>query len=299
MKETSATMQVTGTFLATLKTFTRFGRAHAIWSSKDFAAWQKTGAVFEADAEDQRQGVENIKARLADPSLQQPVCNDPAVYKVDVYNLGLFRYEGLYVGLPALYHATGKDRAGTNTDGFHLIELACSRDLQHWQRLGDRRPFIGPSPIGAGAYDLTQLLPGGPPLLQGDELWFYYTGLKYREPPLDHPDPKEGAVCLAVLRRDGFLSLDAGDTPGILLTKSFEVQGARLCVNVDASEGSLCVEALDSAGRPVAVSDAIHGDTPHATIPWNVGKWADFQGQIVSLRFLLKNAKLYSFWLEQ
>ena len=47
---------------------------------------------------------------------------------------------------------------GTNTDGFHLVQLACSRDLKNWKRLGDRQPFIGASPRGGGAYDLTGVL---------------------------------------------------------------------------------------------------------------------------------------------
>ena len=173
----------TSMFIATLKTYSKHGRSHAIWTSKDFLKWNRLLDIFEADDEDQRLAKEYIQARLANPKLQQPVCNNPADYNADIYNLGLFRYEGLYVGMPAVYHATGKDPAGTNTDGFHLIQLACSRDLGTWQRLGDRQPFIGPSPVGQGAYDLTQLLPAGAPLVRGDELWFYYTGLKYREPP--------------------------------------------------------------------------------------------------------------------
>lgn len=74
----------------------------------------------------------------SDDQLQQLRYNDPADYNADVYNVGVFRYEGLYVALPAVYHATGKIPIG-NTDGFHLIQLSSSRDLQTWQRAGDRR----------------------------------------------------------------------------------------------------------------------------------------------------------------
>lgn len=282
---------VTEQFIATLKTFPKSGRAHAIWTSKDFIHWTRLPEIFEADDEDRAHLKEVIEARLADATLQGVTCVNPADYHVDVYNLGLFRYEGLYVGLPAMYYATGKDRAGTNTDGFHLIELACSRDLKHWERLGDRRPFIGHSPMDGNAYDLTQLLPGGAPLVMGDELWFYYTGLKYREPPTD--EANQGAVCLAVLRRDGFISLDAGKTQGTLQTKPFEAQGVRLCVNVDASSGSLGVEVLDSSGIPVAESEAINGNQPHGTAAWKSGNWATLKGQTVSLRFRLQTDKTF------
>jgi len=288
---------ITSTFIATLKTFVKHGRAHAFWTSKDFVNWTRLPGVFQTDDGDQRLAKETIKARLADATLQQPVCNNPADYNADVYNLGLFRYEGLYVGLPAVYYATGKDAAGTNTDGFHLIQLACSRDLRTWQRLGDRRPFIGPSPVASGAYDLTQLLPPSAAVVHGDELWFYYTGLKYREPP-KNADAKSGAVCLATLRRDGFISLDAGENAGTLVTRRFAAGGAKLCVNADAAGGNWNVEVLDDEGNAMATSETIAGDQRHAIVSWKSGDWAKLHGQTVHLRFTLRGTRFYSFWLE-
>ena len=49
-------------------------------------------------------------------------------------------------------------QSGCLTDGFHLVQLAFSRDLRTWIRLGDRQPFIGPSRTASGAYDLTQII---------------------------------------------------------------------------------------------------------------------------------------------
>ena len=43
------------------------------------------------------------------------------------------------------------------------------------------------------------------------------------------------AICLAVLRRDGFISLDPTDTKDIIQTKPFTVSGYQLFVNVDAA----------------------------------------------------------------
>ena len=125
--------RLTKTFIATFKTGGPHGRSHAIWTSKDFETWTDTGVVFHADDEDQQLAVTNIQARLADPTLQQPVYNNPADYNADIYNMGIFRYEGLYIGMPAVYHATGIDPVHGNTDGFHLIQLAASRDLQIWR----------------------------------------------------------------------------------------------------------------------------------------------------------------------
>lgn len=146
------------TFIATLKTSGPFGRSHGLWTSKDFQTWTNTGVLIHTDEEDQRLARANILTRLADDQFQQPRYNDPADYNADIYNVGVFRYEGLYVAMPAVYHATGKIPVG-NTDGFHLVQLRSSRDLQTWQHVADRQSFIGPSPVKGGAFDLTQLLP--------------------------------------------------------------------------------------------------------------------------------------------
>ena len=288
---------VTRTFMATLKQTGPYGRAHGLSTSKDFEHWAEPRLFFHADAEDQEQCRERIQERLADAELQQPLFNNPADYNADIYNVGLFRYEGLYVALPAVFHCTGKSPTG-DTDGFHLIQLACSRDLRTWDRLGDRRAFIGPSAVGHGAFDTTQLLPPSAPVAHGDELWFYYTGIKYRIKPPD-ADPASGAICLAILRRDGFVSLDAGQETGVMITKPLVVHWTSLSVNVDASEGALEAAVLDDAGKVLAVSESIAGDWPDIQVRWKQGGMAGLEQQRVRMRLTLRNAKLYSFWLDK
>src|SRR5262249_689688 len=157
-----------GVFIHTVKRRGKFGRSVALAVSRDFQTWADYGLVFEADGLRQELGTEHIAARRADVTLQQTLYNDPKVYNVDVYNMGVFRYEGLYIGLPAMYHATGPEPNYPNTDGFHLIQLTSSRDLKSWQRLGDRETFLGPSRLDSGAYDLTQILPPSAPVVRGD-----------------------------------------------------------------------------------------------------------------------------------
>ena len=282
-------------FILTVKVSGPHGRSVGLATSKDFQSWTNHGLIFHADEEDQKRGRANIKAWLSDPALQQPLRNTPEVYNVDVYNMGLFRYEGLYIGLPAMYHAVGRTADNANTVGFHLVQLICSRDLKNWKRLGDRQPFLRPSPKGAGAYDLTQIIGPSAPVMRGDELWFYYTGLKYR----DRIEKDSGAICLAVLRRDGFISLDAGKEPGTLLTKPFVMNGSKLSVNVDALEGALDVSLLDGAGKTVAVSEPIVGNKLRATVQWKSGNLASHEGRPMSLRFTLRNARFYSFWCDK
>jgi hypothetical protein len=165
--------------------------------------------------------------------------------------------------------------------------------------------------MDSGAYDLTQILPPSAPLVRDDELWFYYTGLKYRA-SFDYigkfPDREyrrkqgleddHGAVCLAVLRRDGFLSLTATEEEGSVETRRFRWPTGRMFVNVDARQGRLRVEVLDPTGEVVARSAPIVADTPKKELTWESSDLATWVGKEVSLRFVLTETSVYSYWFE-
>ncbi|MEE3373196.1 MAG: hypothetical protein VX346_27930 [Planctomycetota bacterium] len=299
-----------GLFIHTVKRKGTYGRALALASSRNFVDWHDLGIVFQSDERDQTLARQHIAARFADAGLHHPPYRDPSVYNVDVYNMGVFYYEGVYLGIPAMYHATGPVPNYPNTVGFHLLQLAFSRDLKHWQRLGDRSTWIGPSRHGSGAYDMTQILPPSAPIVRGDELWFYYTGLKWRGSftyegtfpngkmvRIPGKDRDGGAICLAVLRRDGFISLDAGDSPGTLDTRPFALTGSTLRLNVDAHDGEIQATLLDSSGRILATAQPVTGDQPRAEVTWQEGSLADHLGERVTLRLTLRRASLYSYWL--
>ncbi len=291
-------------FLHYIKRRGRHGRAVWLTTSKDFSQWSEPELIFEADDLDQTLGAERIEARLADPTYQPLLANDPTVYNVDVYHMCPFRYESVYLGLPAMYHAVCPGFQNVNTDGFHVVELACSRDLKTWTRLGSRQAFIEPSRLGCGAYDLTQIMSPAVAVIRGDELWFYYSGLKCRglnalpSEERAHLDPDNSAICLAVLRRDGFISLDAGQDGGAVLTERFTLAAPRLFVNVDAHGGECRVEAIGSDGNLVAKSAAIRGDHTSSAVKWEQGDISHLLDKEVSLRFTLRSARLYSYWLE-
>jgi len=281
--------------------------------------------VFHADERDQELGRRKIAARLANPHLQRPELDVPAEYSVQVYNMGVFWYEGLYLGLPSLFHQTGRvpkewpefDRLGLSPamlaevrkhgdwTGFHEVQLILSRDLKTWSRVAERRPFLENSPSGAGAYDTQTVIGPSAPILRDDELWFYYTGIRqyalirsgatpgYRDFVAD-----KGGICLAVLRRDGFVSLDAGEQPGQVRTHPFRLAGTRLRVNAAALGGELRVELLDAAGARLATSAPLTGDHPWAEVRWQEGNLAAGKDRPVALRFLLRNAQLYSYGVE-
>lgn len=100
-----------------------------------------------------------------------------------------------------------------------------------------------------------------------------------------------------MLRRDGFISLDADNQAGTLLTQPFQLAGGSLFVNVDALDGELRAEVLDSSGEVRAVSTALEGGQTHGKISWEQGSIAERNGETVSLRFTLQNASFYSYWL--
>ncbi len=329
-------------YIATVKHPSVYGRSIWLSTSNDFERWTEPELIFEADELDQELARLRIAAWFENPARHHPYINIPAHYGADIYNMGAFRYEGLYIGLPSFFHHTGTVRphwpgfAGMDLvpsardyiaeygdySGFHHVQLACSRDLRNWKRLGDRRPFIDNSPVGGGAHDVASVRPPSNVLIRGDELWFYYTGGKYYE-IIRLGEADVYAICLAVLRRDGFVSLDAGAKPGSVATPALAVPAAarRLFVNADLAGGELRAVVLDPAGRPLQgfadpqvvlvpgkttetyplprYSHTISGDRSKAELTWNghddLGILA---GREIRLRFTLSRGSLYSFWFE-
>ena len=113
--------------------------------------------------------------------------------------------------------------------------------------------------------------------------------------------PGNGAIGIATLRLDGWVSIDAGAQEGTLTTKPLVLEGKTLIVNVQASQGAMAVEILDRAGRPLSGfgrSDCniFSGDAVRHRISWQGrSNLQEFAGKTVRLRFYLRNAKLYSF----
>jgi hypothetical protein len=111
-------------------------------------------------------------------------------------------------------------------------------------------------------------------------------------------DPDQGAICLAVLRRDGFVSLDAGEEEGSVTTRSFKPPGDGLYVNCDASGGWIAVQLLDDQEHILAASERLTGDHDRCEVKWLKGALGERQQQAVALRFTMRSASLYSFWFE-
>ena len=114
----------------------------------------------------------------------------------------------------------------------------------------------------------------------------------------------KGAIGLAVLRRDGFVSYSAGTQQGELITKPLCFSGSNMFVNVDCPEGELLVEILDadtlepipgfSIDRCIPVSD----DKTLTEIHWRGQKnIKSLRGKNIRFRFRLTDGDLYAFWV--
>ncbi len=248
----------------------------------------------------------------------------------DIYFMQVTGYAGGYIGIPVMYHRPASldpEMAGK----FHC-ELAFSHDGRNWDRVCQGEPFLSTGP--ENSWDAGLVWMNCPPIVKSDSLYFYYTGRKYDHDEIKPRDHKV-RTGLATLRTDGFVSMDAGEETGTLLTTLFWPKGKHLYINADANGGEIRVEVLQDyhyveLKKVEKYSDDIQGlfraencipftgNAINHKVAWkhdenfvdNFPKdWLDlgdsakysnkkkpFEKRAIALKFYLKNAKLYSFW---
>lgn len=210
-----------------------------------------------------------------------------------------FEYESMWVGI--IQAMQFQVNGWKQTD----LRLSYSRDGRHWLRPEQRQAFI---PLGApdsweADYAVAQYT--APVLLKG-ELYFYYSST--RNPARDGnpggPWPRQ-QIGLAKLRRDGFASLNAGDTPGQVLTRPLQFQGKAVFVNADVGEGGwVKASVLSRDSEPMVgytMDDAmpLTKNTSTGRMIWkSTDTVVSPRDMHLRIQFQLKNAKLYSFWIE-
>ena len=236
-------------------------------------------------------GADDLDPRHPDPRFKN--------IKPQLYSLSAGPYESLMLGLFAIW--TGPDNRTVAREGIQKycrILTGFSRDGFHWDR-PDRKPFISPS-WKKGTWNFGNVQPvGGCCLVVGDKLYIYFSA-RLEDKTGMHGNATTG---LALLRRDGFASLDAGDQAGSMTTRPITFKGKHLFVNADCTKGELKVEALDTDGKvigPFTLKNckAVSCDKTLASVTWQGG--ADLSavsGKAVRLRFHLKNGSLYAFWV--
>jgi len=285
-------------------------RSVSVSFSDDFLTWTPVQTILVPDDRDDEIPDHRIAA------LRDHVQFDdgPEWHIAQFYGQCGFPYEGMYLGLLWVFDISGfsprlVERVGGRTpsiggeDGPIQVELTCSRDLLHWQRVGGRKLLI---PVGeAGTWEAGKVVTVNRPLIVGDEIWIYYAGTQ-RTHGVHSDDWRNartsGAIGLAKLRLDGWVSVYAGGEPGMLTTKPLKFAGDKLVINADAQDGWVGVEILGRTGqRPVpgfslADCDRFSGDSVRNTVKWRGNSdLSPLQGRPLRLRFHLQNAKLYSF----
>lgn len=286
-------------------------RCRAVSISEDFKGWSTPVIALHPDDQDP-------------PTLQ-------------IYGLSAFNYEGQYLGLMGAYHSgqTGREERTTDVqlvtsrdgevwwraghrqtfipvgpdnawDRFNVHPNNCA-PIVHEDALwiiysgsGDQRHRRGPTPENRRKPPWNA--PGHPP-----------------DKPLPAGTPHSG-VGIASLRLDGFVSLDAGSQPGCLFTRPLIFDGDHLRINADAADGCIRAELFEAtrhqspsvSNSPAwnwQIGDPIPGYTLQECIPFKtdstngVIRWENNEtleslaGKKLVIRFQLRNASMYSFWI--
>jgi len=255
-----------GKYVAYVRARTKNDRSVARMESKDFENWSEPTVVLEGT---------------------------PAQC---LYSMGVVPYEGIYIGTPWIFDRGSEGRGGPVI----WPELAVSRDGIHWKRLFPGKPLIPTGPKGSP--DSRQIRLASSWVVVGDEILFCYGQTDKPHTTVD----MQIDIGTATMRRDGFAAMVAGETEGSILTKPLQFQAGRLCINaVTEPDGFVKAELVDSANRPLAGYElkscrALTGDLLDGEVVWDgKTKVPEASGDGCRIRFVLKNARLYSFWIAE
>jgi hypothetical protein len=227
----------------------------------------------------------------------EPEPDDPP--QTQTYGLQGFAYGPYTMGQIAVFSTSEKDLRWIHPDGTKDVELGHSRGGWSWHRTVRDRRFIG---LGeAGAWDSQQVTPSTAPVLLKDRLVFYYNGAPFRHGGgYTWADECVGA---AELRADGFVSLDASEAEGEILTRAFALREGKIFLNADATNGEVRVEVLTDTGKTVpgfelSACVPMQGDSIEHRVRWRSGPDPALIERVpIRLRVSARKAKLYSLWM--
>lgn len=236
------------------------------------------------------------------PSDKEP--RHPKFPEVDpgIYNFDAIAYESIMLGLYSVWQGPENNVCGKlGIQKKNEIFLGYSRDGFHFSRQSFK-PFMAVNETeGAWNWGNMQSV-NGVPLIVGDSLYFYSSGRRLSDIMWD----SHTSTGLATLRRDGFVSMQAGKEEGYLITEKITFDGKYLFVNADVldKKGLLKVEILDADGNPMpgfTQKECIalkKTDSTKQVVSWKDAKdLSALSGKTVRLKFYLTNGDLYSFWI--
>jgi len=217
-----------------------------------------------------------------------------------LYNLDASPYESIMLGQFSIWQGPENDVCGDlNIQKRNDILLGFSRDGFHWDRPSRKRFISTTWDRRSWRYGNVQSCAAGP-LLVGDKLYFYFSA---QAAPQGKRWDSDATTGLAMLRRDGFASMDASGKAGTLTTRPVTFKGRHLFVNVDCPKGELKVEVLDKDGKviePFTLKNCkpVSSDKTLVKVNWKQNKdLAALAGKPVRFRFHLRNGSLYAFWV--
>lgn len=219
-----------------------------------------------------------------------------------IYNFDVIPYESIMLGQYAAWCGPENNIcAKDNIQKRNVVSLGYSRDGFHFFR-PTHNAFIDVNETdGAWNWGNVQSI-NGTPLIVGDSLYFYASGRRLNDIFWDCYT----STGLYTLRRDGFVSMDAGKTEGYLTTEKLTFDGQYLFVNADVSNkrGFLAVEIVDENNQPIpgySRKDCVFmkkTDKTKYMVSWkNKKDLSDIKGSIVRFKFYLQEGKLYAFWV--
>jgi len=215
----------------------------------------------------------------------------------DLYNNACIKYpwaKNAYFMFPSVFHREPGER---HVSGTLDIQLAVSRDGINWSR-PSREPIVR---LGIEkTFDSGSIYAAVGLTREGDRISLYYTG--YDNHHGEEARPYGGVMSRAVIRVDGFTSVDAGYPGGMLATRPLVFSGEKLELNFDGSAGGeIRVEIQDEDGDPVPgfeleKSGPMKGNSVCRRATWEDDpSLSSLAGKPVSLRFEMVDVKLYAF----
>ena len=245
-------------------------------TSKDFVNWSKPEVMATGDAEP-----ENLYTNATHPYFRAPhilialpfrFAEERRVLDEDeLVQLGV--HKTMWKGVSDAVLMTS--RGGTRYDRkFRESFVRPGPDRINWAARSNM-PALGVVPTGPGEMSM-------------------YLICRYGTP--------ENRLERRTLRVDGFASLHGGYNAGTAVTKPVVLEGAELRANLATSSiGYVKIVVLDEAGAEIAgfgEADApeLAGDDIDRKVTWKSGKTiAELRGRPVRLRFIVRDADLYSF----
>ncbi|MFV1967821.1 MAG: hypothetical protein ACC628_20515 [Pirellulaceae bacterium] len=212
-----------------------------------------------------------------------------------IYSLGVTPYEGIYIGTPWIF-----EPGAEKTDRPVIWpELATSRDGTTWVRPFPNQPFIPCGP--AGSPDSRQIRMSSSLVVLADKILLLYGQSERGHQSVD----MQVDIGMATMRLDGFAAMTAGEAEGSLLTKPLRFSSGKLYVNADVQPGGyLRAEVIDEKGKvctgfELAACKEMTGDSIKVPLVWKENSTiSNARKKSCQIGFVLRKAKLYSFWID-